>query len=205
MEQKYIYVVFSNTPYRIGKLIRQVTHNRFNHVSISLDEEMRQMYSFARRYYRTPLLGGFVQETNSRFYPNGKQADIRLCRIPVTAQQAGDLSEQLSQMHQQREQYLYNHLSALGALVRQPIPVRDAYTCVEFCVEVLHGIGLPVTPGKFYSVDELAGLLDGYCIYSGPMPLPEDIDEEYYDKEPVPYPSLYTLRDMFRLLPRLRK
>ena len=203
--QHYVYVVFSSTPNRMGSLIRKLTRNRCNHVGITLDPTMDPIYSFARRYYRTPLYGGFVQESNSRYQLDGKQAYIHVSRIPITPEQAKSLSDQLSRMYQQQDRFLYNHLSALGALVRQTVPVKDAYTCVEFCVKILWQLGLPVTPGAFYSVDDLDELLRDYRIYEGPMPITPQADDGFYAQKPVPHPNLATLRDIFRLLPRLGK
>ena len=79
----YIYVVFSSTPYKIGKTIRMLTGEKYNHVSISLDAELTQMYSFARRYYKTPFYGGFVKESLSRYQLNQNKATIKICKMGV--------------------------------------------------------------------------------------------------------------------------
>ena len=121
MDQQYIYVVFSSTPYKIGKLIRRVTGGTYNHVSISLDESLTQMYSFSRRYYRTPFYGGFVHESRSRYHVNGDATRICLCAIPVTPQQYEDLYNMIQSMHRRSRVYIYNHLSALGAVIHKPI------------------------------------------------------------------------------------
>jgi hypothetical protein len=68
MQTQYVYIVFSSTPYRIGKFIRRLTREAYNHVSIALDPDLTKMYGFARRYYRTPFYGGFVRESLSRYH-----------------------------------------------------------------------------------------------------------------------------------------
>jgi len=93
-----IYVVFSATPYLIGKAIRHVTGQTYNHVSIALDENLAQMYGFARRFYRTPLYGGFVKETLSRYQVNGKATQICVCKLPVTEDQYNALAARLNIM-----------------------------------------------------------------------------------------------------------
>lgn len=204
MDQQYVYVVFSSTPYKIGKLIRRVTREEFNHVSISLDKELSQMYSFSRRHYRLPLYGGFVHETRSRYHINGASANICLCAVPVTPRQHLALSGMLRDMHRKNKSYIYNHLSALGAVIHKPIRARDAYTCVEFCTKVLRDLGLDVQPGKYYSIGDVQALLEPFVVYSGVMPAPDSFDEAYYAKKPVPHPIYSTLRDMVKLLPRLK-
>lgn len=201
--QHYIYVVFSATPYLIGKAIRRITGEVYNHASIALDEDLTRMYGFARRYYRTPLYGGFVRESRSRYHVNGKSTHIHLCRLPVTEQQHKALEAQLTQMYSKRDQYIYNHLSALGALFHKPIKAKEAYTCVEFCVQILHELGIDADPNKYYSVGDLEQLLHPFAIYTGPMPSDGEFDAVYYAKKPIPHPTLTTLRDIFKLLPRL--
>lgn len=204
MAKQYIYIVFSSTPYKIGKLIRRVTREEYNHVSISLDKDLTQMYSFARRHYRLPLYGGFVHETRSRYHVKGVATNICLCALPVTARQYATLNNLLQDMHRKSRFYIYNHLSALGAVIHKPIRARDAYTCVEFCVKVLREMGVDMEADKFYSVEDVRRLLKPFIIYSGSMPEPDSFDENYYAKKPVPHPTLTTLRDMLKLLPRLK-
>lgn len=199
----YIYVVFSATPYKMGKLIRKVTGSTYNHMSISLDSELNRMYSFARRYYRTPLYGGFVRESLNRYQKNAARSQIMICRIPVTTARYAALEQHLSLMETRQNRYLYNHLSALSSLLRVSIPARDASTCVEFCVQCLHTAGFPVIPGHYYSIPQLAALLQPYTVYRGIAPDPKDQDSTFYKK--VPHSVFATLRDMLRLANRIGK
>lgn len=200
--QRYIYIVFSSTPYFIGKAIRCITGAAYNHTSIALDPELKKMYGFARRYYRTPLYGGFTHETLSRFHINSKSSHICICAVPVTPEQYADLESLLAQMHRNKDRYLYNHFSAIMTPLRKPIPAKDAYTCVEFCVNILHRLDIIPDPQKYYSIKDLQQLLQPYIIFTGTMPF-GDFDTAYYAKKPVPYPTLTTIRDLLKLFPRL--
>lgn len=202
MENKYIYIIFSSTPYRIGSVIRRITREPYNHVSLSLDENLTQMYGFARRHYRTPLHGGFVRECPSRYQIQEKTANICLCKIPVSPQQYADLESLLSQMEENKDHYIYNHLSALGALTHKRIVVRDAFTCVEFCVDVLYKLGLDVDPKQFYTVCDLQKLLQQYVVYTDVMPQSTQTDNHFFAKQSLLYSASVTVRDMLRLIPR---
>lgn len=204
MKQYSIFVVFSSTPYFIGKMIRRITGETYNHVSIALDADLSRMYSFARRYYRTPFYGGFVRESHSRYHVNGKNTDICLCRLPVTGRQYETLEALLTQMCNNKEQYIYNHLSAMGALFHKRIKAKDAYTCTEFCVPILHSLGIDLDPDQYYSVGDVERLLRPFAIYTGPMPASGEYDTVYYAKKPIPHPILTTLRDICKLIPRLK-
>lgn len=199
----HIYVVFSATPYIIGRAIRKITGEKYNHASIALDPDLTQMYSFARRFYRTPLYGGFVKESRARYHLGNKASQICICKIPVTQEQYTAIDYKLTTMYSRADAYIYNHISALGAMLRRQIPAKDAYTCVEFCTRILHDLGMDVDPAKYHSVCDLEQLLSEHVIYTGPMPADGKDDTAYYAKRPVSSPTWVTLREIFKLLPRL--
>ena len=205
MDQRYIYIVFSSTPYKIGKLIRRVTGGTYNHVSISLDKDLTQMYSFSRRYYKTPLYGGFVHESRSRYHVNGNTTRICVCALPVTPRQYATLRNMIADMHRRSRFYIYNHLSALGAVIHRPIFAKDAYTCVEFCTKVLREMGINLQVGKYYSVEDIRKILKPYVIYYGVMPYPDTYDEAFYAEKPVEHPTTKTLLERMRLATRIGK
>ena len=205
VNQNHIYVVISATPYLLGKTIRGLTREIYNHTSISLDEELTQMYSFARRHFRTPLYGGFVKESSARYHINGKSAQIRLCKIPVTQEQYQAIAQKLAHMYQHKERYIYNHISAVGALIHKTIPAKNAYTCVEFCAEILAQAGMDIDPKKYYSIEDMVKLLEDFVIYTGPMPNNNEEDHAFYTKRPFFSRLWVTVRDVCRIFPRLTK
>lgn len=201
-EAKYLYILFSSTPYRMGRMIRFITGEPYNHVSIALEEELTSLYAFARRYYRTPFYGGFVVESPSRFHHRSRTAEVSLCRIPVTAEQWQALRARLSSMEGSAHRYLYNHLSAIAAPLHRKIAVRDAYTCAEFAVSVLSSIGLAYDPRRFYTIGDIAAGLKDYHLYAGQFPVPPGEDTAFFLRHPVPHPIYRSTRDLLRLICR---
>lgn len=197
-----LYVVFSSTPGKMGRMIRVVTREPFNHVSLALSGDLTRMYSFARRYDRTPFLGGFVEETPARFHRSGRTAQILVCALPLTASQYTTLLRLLHEMKHRREQYLYNHLSALAAPCRRRISVPDAFTCVEFAVYVLSSLGISLRQDTFYSVGELAELLAPHTTYAGCFPVEAVSSDPYLRRTPLRHPVLRTAADFARLCRR---
>lgn len=201
--QAYIYIVFSATPYFIGKAIRCITGEIYNHASIALDEDLTRMYGFSRRYYRTPLYGGFVRESLSRYHLKGKRAHIRICRLSVTQTQYHMLETLLEDMHANRQAYIYNHLSALGTLLHRPVKAKQAYTCIEFCIKILYDLGIDVDPNRYYSVGQVEQQLRHLAIYTGPVPASSEYDSAYFAKKPITHPARTTCREILKLIPRL--
>ncbi len=199
--KSYIYLVFSATPYKIGKAIRKITGEKFNHASIALDSELSEMYSFARRFYRAPFLGGFVRESHARFYIEGAASTIQVCRLEVTQAQYDFISKQLRRMYDDRQHYLYNHLSAAITPFGRLLKISDSYICTEFIVEQLIMLGYPLDTKKYYSADTLLQMFESSTVYTGPMPQPKAADDEYFS--PTPTPKFATLHSFTQLLRRL--
>lgn len=199
--EAYVYVVFSSTPYRVGKAIRRFTGESYNHVSLSLDRELTQMYSFARRFYRTPFYGGFVKESRARYHLKGVPSQIKICQLPVSPENYASLSNRLHAMYARREQLLYNHLSIFTIPFRRLFLVKDAHVCSEFVAQQLHLLGMPLDPRKYYSVGALEKLLEAYVIYTGDALPAEAADDAFFARHPVPY--FTTLRTFGKLLCRV--
>lgn len=199
-DQKYIYILFSATPYRMGRMIRFVTGEPYNHVAIALEENLSALYAFARRYYHTPFYGGFVTEYPYRYHHNGTTAHVRICRIPVTQEQLDALRQRMQAMDAHAHRYLYNHLSALTAPIHRKVAVRDAYTCAEFVVSVLSSLGLEFDPRRFYTIGDIADKLASYHSYSGEFPVPPEEDSVFFQRHPIRHPIYRSTRDILRLI-----
>lgn len=203
--QRHLYVVFSSTPYKIGRMIRFFTHTSYNHVSVSLDPRLRTMYAFARRFYRTPFYGGFVIETPSRYRIGKNNAHIKVCRIPISQESYDTLQAHFAYMSAQKEQYLYNHFSVLGVFIRKRIRVKDAYMCIEFCIDALKMAGLPVDPIKYYSIKQAETFLAPYVIYTGPIFQESSFDQDYFSQKPLPHPIISSICSIAALFSRLKQ
>lgn len=171
MSQKNLYVVFSATPYRMGKAIRMVTHFEYNHVALALSET-GSLYSFARKYSNVPLCGGFVQESPLRYRNRDRRARILVCRVPVTETQHETVANHLRAMQQEERRYLYNLFSAAAAPLHRRVPLPRSYTCVEFVVALL-GMADVLTEeerSRFWSISALMKHLAPFEVYRGPFP-----------------------------------
>ncbi|MBQ7002138.1 MAG: hypothetical protein IJN67_14070 [Oscillospiraceae bacterium] len=199
-QQKCLYILFSATPYRIGKCIRFITGEPYNHVSIATEEDLRECYGFARRFYETPFYGGFVTERPSRYIHNGCVSKIRLYRLPLTNAQWLKLDTLLQNMRSQPERYLYNHLSAMMAPMHLKVRVRDAFTCAEFVVSVLSRLGFDFDPTRFYTIGGIAKRLEDYHVYTGQFPTMGEKDHTFFQPHPLPHPVYTSAMSIFALL-----
>lgn len=189
MSQKKLYVIFSATPLKIGSIIRTVTGEKYNHVSLSFDGKLEKMYSYARYFKKAPLYGGFVLENPSRYKNRGKRAEIFVCAVPITDIEYCLIKKRLKYMTENPEKHVYNFYSAAFSLFERRVFVPNCYTCVEFAAEILSMVLPQIKADRFYSVETLRRVLSQYCLYCGPFPnipkksdgLKYDIDIPFYD------------------------
>lgn len=179
-----LYVVFSATPLKVGSMIRTFTREKYNHVSISFDPQLKTMYSYARYYKKTPLYAGLVKETPARYKNAGRTADICVCAIPMSKEQCLAVKERIKHMCLRSEQCRYNLLSASVALFSRRVFVPHCFTCIEFATHILSMICPQVYANRFYSIEQLRQLLLDYEVYRGPFPgIGENEVDEVYEKD----------------------
>ena len=59
---KKIYIILTYTGTILSRIVKIYTRKEYSHVSISLDRDLNQMYSFGRLNPYNPFIGGFVHE-----------------------------------------------------------------------------------------------------------------------------------------------
>ncbi len=177
----YVYVVFSAPPYKMSRFIRIFTGGKYNHVSVSADRELTECYSFARRYRCAPFTAGFVQEKSGRFSVDGKTAEIMICAVPIPKEQKAAMMNRLAEMKREREKYIYNFFSAAATPIKRKIRIKDAYTCIEFTLQMLSLVGYSFKGQSYIGIDELKNQLEKFKIYEGEFPdgLPLDLYDDY--------------------------
>ena len=171
LQQPKIYIVASQTGTVPSRLIKRVTRARFNHVSISLDEQLDTMYSFARRHPYNPVWGGYVKEspltgTFARF----PKTQAQVISVDVTPEQYAGIQAHLERMYARKNTYHYNYAGVLLGALRIPFQRKNHYYCSEFVRDVLVRFGV-VPPNRFGAVIQPQELLDdmpgGTLVYDG--------------------------------------
>ncbi len=169
---KRIYLIFSITKTKIGKVIRKVTHYPYSHVSVALEPDLSIIYSFGRHYKSTPFYGGFVRESHLRYRNSDGTARILVCAVPVTPEQYNKAVEYIHELSSNNKVYLYNMISAACATVNRRVLIDRAYTCAEFAIELLAHCGVENAPDprRFCSIKQLIEIYEKYTVYEGPFP-----------------------------------
>lgn len=166
-----IAVVFSSTSSKMGRLIRFVTKYQYNHVSLSLEEDLHRLYSFARYCKNAPLVGGFVEESILRYIAH-TPVPVKICKIPLSAEDYRQITECIAEIRSNSREYIYNSFSAALVPVHRKLLIPKAYTCLEFVQFILSQCHFEngIRSELFISMPELEQALSQYTVYEGVMP-----------------------------------
>lgn len=166
---KKIYIVLTHTGTNLSKLIKSYTKDEFSHVSIALDAELKEMYSFGRLNPYNPFWAGFVHEyidngTFKRFY----NTRTRVYSLEVTQQQYDSIKNSIREIEKEKEQYTFNILGLFAAGFRKKITGKKSFYCAEFVKYVMEkaqiNTGLPevAKPEDFKKIDNLQEIYSGF-------------------------------------------
>lgn len=165
---KKIYIVLTHTGTVLSQIIKKYTKDEFSHVSISLDVELKEMYSFGRLNPYNPFIGGFVHEyvnkgTFKRFY----KTKAKIYYLYVTDEQYENLRNIINQIENDKANYTFNVLGLLAVGFHKRMEKEHSFYCAEFVKYVMEkskiDTGLPeiVKPEDFKNIDSLQQIYDG--------------------------------------------
>lgn len=139
---KTVYIVLTKTKTVLSKAIQIYTQDDFNHVSISFDAELKEMYSFGRKNINNPWIGGFVHENPSSTLLSESNCVVLAC--PVTEQQYALLKNRITYYKQNKNEYKYNFIGLFGVACRVKIKRERAFFCSQFVATLFEEAGLPL-------------------------------------------------------------
>ncbi len=176
LKMKKIYIVLTHTGTVLSQIIKKYTKDEFSHVSIALDFELKEMYSFGRLNPYNPFWGGFVHEfidkgTFKRFY----LTKAKVYSLEITDEQYENIKNKIKQIETEKDNYTFNALGLFAVGFHKRIKKEHSFYCAEFVKYILDeskiDTGLPeiVKPEDFKKIDRLqevyGGLLRKYQVF----------------------------------------
>jgi hypothetical protein len=211
---KYIYVVISRTPTFTGKMVRMLLKSKYNHASISLDENLSQMYSFCRFSITNPLIGGIVRESAFTLSLGlDEDVPIKVYRIPITTPKYKLVKKFIEDTYNDSERYYYNMLQAIGVIFNKKHALYKTYICSEFVIEALMHGGIKLTSAESYEItpSDICGIMGEYIFYPGNLkdyPFRQKVktkdDELFFCKTGIVHEVMHTLVHFWRVMNRDR-
>lgn len=139
----YVYLVFSKTGTWLSRVLTLFTGEKYVHTSISLDHDLKTMYSFGRVTPNNPFSAGFIRENfNKGVFLKKSNCECIVYRIKIDEIQHAMLINELSRFIAADQFLRYNFLGLFTAAMRIPMRRENHYFCSQFVSELLMKINL---------------------------------------------------------------
>lgn len=167
---KKIYIILTHTGTTLSKLIKSYTKNEFSHVSISLDNELKKMYSFGRLHPYNPFWAGFVHEgidygTFKRFY----LTKTKVYSLEVTEEQYEKMEEIIEYMKIRRKLYKFNIIGLFAVSINKKVKFKNSFYCAEFVKYVLEEAGVKTNLPEIIKPEDFKNLEGIKLVYDGKL------------------------------------
>lgn len=137
-QEKEIFIVLTQTGTILSRALKLLTGAKYNHSSISLEDDLSYMYSFGRKSPYNPFIGGFMKESASTgTFKRFSNTDAVVLSIYVSEEKYKMMKSYLSQMYNNKKQYHYNYFGLFLAVFGIAFRKERCYYCSEFVRDIL--------------------------------------------------------------------
>ncbi len=157
-----IYIILTYSGTMLSKMIRIYTKDEFSHVSISLDKDLKKMYSFGRLNPYNPFLAGFVHEgINFGTFKRFKNTTSEVYSLKLSENQYRFIEKLINDMRISKISYKFNILGLILVALNIKYKSKHSFYCAEFVKYLLDkadvDLGLPelVKPINFRENDKV--------------------------------------------------
>ena len=177
-KNRTIYIVLTQTKTYPARAIKLYTKEPFAHASITFDENLEEMYSFARRGKYNPFNAGFIREYIDRgVFGRFKSTRCSIYRLYITERQYQNLRKEIDIFVRNKNSYSYNYLGLIAAAFNIPVRSKSRYFCSQFVAYVLEKSGINIFSKSYalvkprdirtnpYLIPVYEGMLSQYRLY----------------------------------------
>lgn len=169
---KKIYILLTKSDTYISKIIKLTTADKYTHASISFNESLQPLYSFARMKTDFPLPAGLRTEPfDSGFYHKYPHIPCALYAIEVENEVYETAKAEVEHMMSSASLYRYNLMGLIFCRLNISIERKFHYFCSEFVSKILensNAVTLPKEPGLMRPND-YTKMEDFICLFEGEL------------------------------------
>lgn len=154
-----IYIILTFTGTWLSRTVRFFTKDEYCHVSISLDKNLNEMYSFGRIHAYNPVSAGFVHEkVHSGTFKRFKNTKAIIYEINVTDNQYKLIKSKIKEIELKKDIYHFNMIGLVAVKFNKKIVRKNKFYCAEFVKYVIDeadiNLNLPdlIKPSDFINI-----------------------------------------------------
>ena len=173
--QRYIYIMLSMTGTKFSRFLQLCTGKEYTHVSIAMDRQLGELYSFGRRSMNLPFIAGLVRENPkggvfAKYHPR-----CLIYEVPVSEEEYHAIRGLLRSFFRDYERYHYNFVGLPFIALGIPTECRYHFVCSQFVAYLLDKSGAVqwdkdfslVQPADFIQLENKRQIYQGFlCDYA---------------------------------------
>lgn len=174
IKKHIIYILLTNSGSLLSKCINIYTKEPYTHVSISLDKELNELYSFGRLRPNNPIIAGFVKEdVRNGTYKRFPDTMCALYSLEINNIQYRRLKREIKKFKKDGKKYGYNFIGLFGFMVNYPVERKYNYFCSQFVSSLLNNSGITLIdkPTALTSPKDFRECRDLNLVYEGSLQL----------------------------------
>lgn len=149
-EGPFLYILLTDTGTTFSKISKAITGDPYNHVSIMLERDFDEVFTFALKTALNGATGGFKKETRSVL----KGARYTLYRVAVSPEAHDRVKRKIITMAADARQTAYNHWALFNTILNKPLFETEGeqiMICSQFVGAMLVEAGVDLFKEKHLS------------------------------------------------------
>ncbi|MGN1327694.1 MAG: hypothetical protein ACI4VQ_06455 [Clostridia bacterium] len=165
---KKIYIVLTYTGTMLSKIIKYYTRDEFSHVSIALDSELKEMYSFGRLNPYNPFIGGFVHEyIDKGTFKRFRKTRTKIIELNIEQNKYLKIKEIIKKIKRERKEYKFNIFGLFAVGFNIKIRAKKSFYCAEFVKYLIEEANIEIELPELVRPENFKNLYGGREIYNG--------------------------------------
>ena len=163
-----IYIILTHTGTVLSNIIKTYTKDEYSHVSIALDEELEEMYSFGRLRPYNAFVAGFVHEKiNEGTFKRFKKTKAMIFSMMVEDEQYNKIKNKIQEMEKEKETYKFNIWGLFAVSIHKKVEEPKTFYCAEFVKYILEDSGIKVELPEIIRPENFKSIPNKKEIYKG--------------------------------------
>jgi len=140
-----IYIILTYSGTTPAKIIKLWTREPYSHASIAFEEDLSEMYSFARKGIWNPFNAGFIREDiHKGIFGKKENTKCIIYCLKVTDEQYYAVRKEIDDFKKKENILSYNYLGIWYAAINKSVQRKNKYFCSQFVAEVLKKSGINI-------------------------------------------------------------
>ena len=167
---KQLFIVLTHTGTILSKIIKIYTKDEFSHVSISLDRELNEMYSFGRLNPYNPFLGGFVHEgIKTGTFKRFNNTKAKIYSLEVSDKQYEIIKNEIKFIELEKNKYKFNIAGLFAVGFNKRLQTNNSFYCAEFVQYVINNSKIANNLPEIIKPEDFKNLENLRLIYHGKL------------------------------------